>query len=169
MKLLYLLVDTELLDFVVDKVDFPEGIERHEHEGNITVLVAQGLTPNRALRALRVQLQEFGVLLKQQWVDGDTGERLIWDRLSNPLNYTYRYIVVRATTEPGYLGFGGKFIDIPPYHYRIVRIPDEHASWQIQRLASGMNLVQGGNDFASFEQAAAYVMELELEAMRGAD
>ena len=34
MKLLYLLVDTELLDFVVDKVDFPEGIERHEHEGN---------------------------------------------------------------------------------------------------------------------------------------
>jgi len=133
------------------------------------MVAVQGLTPNKALRTLQQQLQYFGVLLNQQWLDGDEAEGLIEDWQNNPIiKCTYRYMVVRATTEPGYLGFGGVFIGVPTNHYRIVRIPDEHASWQIQRLASGMNLVQGGSDFASFEQAAAYVMEMELEAVRGA-
>jgi hypothetical protein len=161
-ELLYLLVDSELLGFVVDAVDFPEGIERRERGANITVLVGvQGLIAHKTMRVLAKQLHDLNVLMYKEWVGAEEGEELIANWKADPLNCIYRYVVVTATTHSDFLGFGGVFVGESSARYRIVRIAEEDADWQIGRLASGMKLVQGGANFSSFADASAYVAELE--------
>lgn len=160
--MLTLIVDTELLELAGEAATLPDIVRVADREAGITLLSAANEPRNRAaLRALKQQLLHLGVLIKPQWVDSDEGEELLAHYAQRPRDD--RYLVVKATTQEDYLGFGARLAGPITGRYRVVRVPAEHLDWQFMRLASGLQL--GCSDVLQSYTAAQETIAV-LESLR---
>jgi hypothetical protein len=164
---LVLIADSELLRLMGDHVTLPPDVQAEERDDlGLTVLhvaFPAARAQRAALTGLRSHLDELRVLADPAWMTPAEAARLL--HRYQPV--AYRYIVTTHDDQVAdYLNFGAAFAGPAVGRYRVVRVPEEHATWQHTRLATGWQ--PGCRDlFARYEEAVAVIGALNIRHKGG--